>query len=78
MESCFNGIFCFYSVGRPRPELQARRELRKGEDNPTANQTRHREQTPHKAPHERLHGLGEGRAPQNPQSLPRHAQFQHI
>lgn len=53
------------------------RRVRKGQADPPA-ETRRDRQAPHKETHERLHGVGEGRAPQDPQSVPRHAQLQHI
>lgn len=35
-------------------------------------------QAPHQETHECLHGVGEGRAPQDPESLPRHAQLEYL
>lgn len=66
-------------MGHPRPEFQAPgRRDREGEDRAPASEARQREQAPHQAPDERLHGLGQRRAAQDPEGLPRHAQLQHI
>ena len=35
------------------------------------------QQAAHQEAHERLHGVGPGGTPQDPQGLPRHAQLQH-
>lgn len=65
-------------MGCARRQLQAGRELRESQNNPPADEKGQREQAPHQATYERLHGVGEGREAKDIEGVSRHAQLEHI
>lgn len=67
-----------FSLGRGFDVQAARRLAGKGQDSATAAEARLGQQAAHQAADERVHGVGEGRAPEDPEGVPGHAQLEHL